>query len=210
MKKHGIPLILISWLLFMSLTIGHPIQGENILGGAYRFTADQDYWTQVEDFAVSGEYLYLSYDSKDIIQCFRTNGTYSHSYCFDQSSNGQMLLYLTQEGLYLAAKGYDRYALTDGEVTEYLPFSDGAYREILDQQLPEAQKRTGPDGSIYEMRGVSIWRIFPDGTEREVVHRPLWAWLANPVLWWALMFFPALGLFICKAYTDRQNRRKEK
>ncbi len=196
--------------LFMLVSKNRPIQGELIQENAYRYVQERDYWSEITDFGVSGDHIYIVYGHTNLVTCYRTDGSYECTFCFRQGNNGRSTLFRNRDGLYLEHRDNHLYRLENGTITEFHPWSrnDPVIEAIQSTEFPQYTLHLGDDGSTYALRGRSLWRTYPDGREEEIIRRPAWTGLARSIIWWSVPLYAIIGLCSLSEFLDWRKKRR--
>ena len=56
------------------------VNGNIAEGYPFRYEDDQTYWSELSDLAVCGDHLYVLYDAKRVMSCYRLDGSYLCSF----------------------------------------------------------------------------------------------------------------------------------
>lgn len=184
-------LFCICMLLFcISNTSPLSMRRKGLTGNPYRFQSQREYFGPITDYAVSGEFLYVLYGTKSILNCYRLDGGYSHSFCFEYFEKGRIELELTDECIILKDRNNNLYKILNGEIVGFLDYlkDHDAVQFIRNTFKTEDDKRTAYDGSVYQLHGTSIYRVSSENRAFPIIERPIWTILFNPVPIWMIGF----------------------
>ncbi len=148
----------------------------------YEFQEDADYFGPIRDFAVLDGYLYVLYPGQNMLKCYTTQGEYLRSYHFTEEFKSSCHLLVCDGKAYLRDKGQDLYELREGRIVNYLNWITWEERieELWDDSCTQRTKEREQDGTRYEQRLLSIWKLSPSGEEVCVLRRPWWTIFAMP------------------------------
>lgn len=128
-------------------------------------------WGEITDYLIYGDNLVLLYDDKRVIQFYSLNGAPLFSYNFLFQNNGSSELYT--DGNHLIVEDHRRnYYLfsAKGEFLEYI--TDKNRKEVFrDSFVSASEARTAGDGSIFILKGASIYKTTNNETQI-IVDRP--------------------------------------
>ena len=129
------------------------------------------YWGEVSDYLICGDKLILLYDEKNAVQFYTLNGDPLFSFEFSFRNNGQSHLHTNGNYLIVEDRSHNYYLFSeDGAFKQYI--TDEKRKESLQKTfLSTAEERTSNDGSIYELKGASIYKTSPEETVK-IVSRP--------------------------------------
>lgn len=134
---------------------------------------DSVVWSGISEYAVCGDWLYILFDSKKVLNCYSLDGGYLHSYVFETRNNGQSHLYVKDGTLYLENREHFFYSFRDGMFAD-VHFPDISQVHAWREQLSHGQDiHQAANGDRFELRGASIWRL-GESWQEKIVHRPLW------------------------------------
>ena len=142
-------------------------------GMPYYFQDSQKYWSEITDVLACGDYIYVMYDSKEVLTCYDMDGNYLHSYAFDMIKNGRTHCYSMNGLLFVETKGHDLYIFDNGQFASYYPWDSGQVAAL--RPIESDSPNTHPENQSvrYELRKASVWRV-GDGKQTEVLHRSAW------------------------------------
>lgn len=172
------------------------ISGQLAPGKLIAFSEDREYWADVTDFCVENDHLYVLFEGKSILKIYDTAGHYLRSYAF-YSTNGKSALYIKDQTVYLQDNNHNFFAFEDGELRETIPYKD--YDSALrtkEGALSEEEKRTDDNGSVYVLKGASLYRTEADGNRTPVIERPLPLVYFRGVTPWIVQMFLLLILAV--------------
>ncbi len=182
MKKHCYFRVLF-WVLLVcfvlnivtfviSTTIPFSLWGKSGKGIPFYFYDPKQHWSQITDIAVCGDYLYLLYDTKSIVQCYDTDGNYQCSYRFAFPQNGTTELLTVGGNLYVKSSDQDLYEFSGLSFVRYYnrKTNKSEIEHIRNNAKLEESKGSSNNGQ-YELRGVSVWFVNEDGIAEMIVHR---------------------------------------
>lgn len=161
------------------------LKGKGTEESPYRFSQDRGYCESLTDFAVHDNCIYLLFSGKGVVKCYKTDGTYLHSYYFTQITNGAMSFLCTDTSLYIESRQGNYYGMTNGVVTSFLHWDEDsdAIREIKENSEDASQLKSDQYGAQYFKKGFSIVRS-SDGQEEKIIGIPWWTFFFSPLLLW--------------------------
>lgn len=176
------------------ITFQEPVtlRGKGTKENPYMFSQNTWYSERVSELAVDGDYIYLLFPNKGVVKCYRTDGTYLHSYYFTQRSNGRMSLFRTDDALYISNRDDDFFRVSDGNVVEFLdretPQAEAIHSLVFHSGNADKtfQYITDSDGAKYTLEGMSIIRNAGASGEKTVIRIPLWTFFFSSAFLWGM------------------------
>lgn len=174
-----IPIFLLQWvwfLLFCVIFSKQPKQLTNLIQNnePTEFVEARNYFTDLSDYAVQGNQLYILYDNAAVLEVFNLNGEYLRSYVYPWYQNGSGHLITDGNDLWLIDRNLHRYRFRDGLLIETASDNEySAYRALMRSAKRQAEARQSDDGAVYTRRGPSVYRIYK-GSSTALVKRPFY------------------------------------
>ena len=184
--KLAFPLYILASFLFTISTTKQPKEIAALRNGLQlqAFQLQRNYVTELEDYAVEGNCLYVLYGDMGVMEVYSLDGTYKLSYAFETEGHGHDELQVDKDGLWLFTKEHRVYLFRNGALDREIYYQ--AYRTRSSngelQFLSEEEKRSASDGTVYGQRFASIVCKSPDGASKTVVKRPVFDLFAEPLV----------------------------
>ena len=191
--KYYVSLIFIILILCVILLIESGVQplrmrNEVEKGKLYCFIGNKLYWSQLTDYCVKDDCLYVLFGDKGVLNVYDGNGKYKKSFAF-MKTKGESELFIDNKYVYLFDQSHNYYVFLAGELVEFVSYTD--YRSYLQKKnslYPKDDQRK-TDIANYYMKYASIYRQNTDHSSYQVIHRP-----------WVLMFFQGITPFVFIAF----------
>ena len=177
-------------------------------GKPFRFVNDEEYRSQLTDFCVRDDRLYVLFGDVGVLKIYDQNGVYIDSYAF-RKTKGASSLRTDGEYVWLIDPELNYYIFSSGELVDHVGYSDyGDYLAITDTFAPvEEQRKT--DDTQYYLKLASICRKNADGSSVQVVHRPFWLAFFQGAIPFITIAFWMIVLVLLKILSGpKRNRRK--
>lgn len=125
---------------------------------------------EITDYAICGEYLYLLYGNKSILDCYSITGVYSHSYFMDLGEKGSAKLFVKDDVLCVKSRDRTFYYFSDGMYRSSERIGSHDYYDFIADWEDRAVKT---EEYSFERQGASIWKM--SDTEAQIaVRRSAW------------------------------------
>ena len=177
--------ILLPWSIAKPGLIKNQVQKTS----PYAVESKNSYFTRMTDLAVQGDCLYVLYGHYDLMEVYSLEGNYLCAYAIRSAKGGLPFLSCDDDTVWLEAKDGRVYQFRDGSFEKKTVFSPDTPRDTVKNA---ENKRTAPDGTVYQIRGASVVRINDDGTRDPVIKRPLYYIFADERLLIIMFFVLAL------------------
>ena len=188
--KLAFPLYILASFLFTVSTTKQPKEITALRNGLQlqSFQLQRNYVTELEDYAVEGNCLYVLFGDMGVMEVYSLDGTYKLSYAYETEGHGHDELQVDKDGLWLFTKEHRIYLFKEGAFNREIHYQGYRTRFLAGELrfLSEEEKRKGSDGTVYERRFSSIYCISSSGTSKAVVKRPVFDLLAEPLLMFSL------------------------
>lgn len=166
-------IVLNAGLFFAAHSVPFSVREKANKNEPYLFHHESILWGGLSDFAVCGDYMYVLFESKKVLNCYSLDGQYLHSYSFDMRKNGQSHLYVKGGHLYLESREHFFYRFKNGIFVDvHVPASSQIYT-LRAKLAAGSHSHRITNGEYMELRGASIWRT-GESVHEEIIHRPLW------------------------------------
>ncbi len=163
-------------LLHVVMLLNSDVQPRKIkkdvkLGALYSYSDNIEYWTQLTDFCIKGNDLYVLYGDKGILKIYDSNGKYKESYAF-YKAKGESSLRVDDEYVYLIDQMHNLYVFSSNECVDFVKYSD--YDTYLQKETTfKSQEEQKTDAARYYVKWASIYKEQPDGRSVCIIHRPI-------------------------------------
>ena len=138
----------------------------------YRFSDNTERIGEITDYAACGEYLYLLYGNKSILDCYSITGVYRHSYFMDLGEKGTAELFVKDDVLCVKSRDLTFYYFSDGMYRSLERIETHDYYDVI---ADWEGRPVETEAYSFERRGASIWKM--SDTEAQIAVRRS-AWLA--------------------------------
>ena len=178
------------------------LRKDAVEGKPFCFVRDVQYWSQLTDYCVKDNCLYVLFGDVGVLKIYDLNGQYIRSYAY-RTTKGASSLRMDSEYVYLFDQGSNYYTFASGEWVGFAGYSDyKTYLEKTDTLSPaEDQRKT--DDAQYDLRFASIYRKNADGSSTQVLHRPLYLMFFQGALPFAVISFWLIILWLLKAFSRK-------
>lgn len=138
------------------------------------FVERRNYFTDLSDYAVQGDQLYILYDDAAVLEVYTLDGEYLRSYAFPWYQNGSGCLLTDEDDLWLIDRKLHRYRFRDGFYLGSAADSEySAFSALKSSSKKRSEARRSADGAVYKRSGPSIYRAY-NGSSAAVVKRPFY------------------------------------
>ena len=166
-------------------------------------------WGELSDYLICDDKLVLLYDDKRVVQFYSLNGDPLFSYSFAFQEKGSANLYT--DGNDLIVEDYNRnyyWFSKEGVLRGYV--TDKNRKDELNVSfLSSAEARIAEDGSIYQLRGASIYRIEKEETQI-IISRPFFMSIFQGASTLLLTLLFTILLFVRDGLNCKQQRAVKK
>lgn len=157
---------------FVAHQVPYSVKGIKKTATPYLFLDNSERIGEISDYAICGEYLYLLYGNKSILDCYSITGVYSHSYFMDLGEKGSAELSVRNDVLCVKSRDLTFYYFSDGMYCSSERIESHDYYDVIADWEDHAVKT---EACSFEQRGASIWKI--SDTEAQITVKRS-AWLA--------------------------------
>ena len=166
-------------------------------GKLYCFINDKQYWSELTDYCVKENYLYMLFGDKGVIKVYNSDGVYQKSYAF-WKTKGASSLHIDNKYVYLIDQGHNYYVFSSGEFVDFVKYNDyGTYlQKMATFTSAEDQKKT--DSAQYYLKYASVYRKNADNSSIQVIHRPLSLMFFQGIIPFAIITICLVFLFVLK------------
>ena len=163
----------------------------------FYFHASPNYWSDISDIVSCDGYLYVMFESKNVLAVYSLNGEYLHSYSFNMSKNGRSKLQTSDTFMYLESREHNLYAFKEGMFSHYLDSNTEEYLQIQEEIFKGSNTNQLTKSVEYRLHGASVLREDEHGSE-VVIFRPAWLAIYQGSIQWVIHMFCILYFIILK------------
>ena len=142
-------------------------------GNVYQFIDDEDYWSEIVDFCVKDDYLYVLFGYKGLLKVYDINGNYIKSFAVLNEGGGSCRLYMDPDYVYLLDEYYNYYLFKN---TEFIRCEKNPGKNApsnIDKSSFITDKQLSDKGDVYYIKGASIYRKNAEGDSTLLIKRPV-------------------------------------
>lgn len=120
------------------------------------FLEQRQYFSDLSDYAVCSNYVYILFGDIGILEIYTLDGEYVKSFAFGIQKTGKSNLYVNASGLWLEDQRHALFHFVDKSYVDKSPEKD--YWSLHHSFYSKIQSRTSEDGNLYSLNWTNIKR----------------------------------------------------
>lgn len=189
------PIYLLLFLIVTSCSRTQPRDLTKRLGKEriHAYNEKRTYFSEISDYAVLEDRLYVLYGRIGVMEVFGTDGSYEKSYVVFCGISSNLELNSDGTAIWMTGNDDNCYLFQNGSMIEEKALNEYYSAQYGGTFISKKAMHLATDGSVYKRKGASICRVTATGLSEIIVHRPIFCLFVQGLLPFLLHIFVMIG-----------------